>query len=111
MIFRAEELPVEQRTGDRNGTLIRILSPELMHGKSRIFVRVLLKPGAKAPFHQHEGEFEVYYILSGIGQVNDNGIVSNVKAGDVMFTDDGQSHSIENTGETDLEYIAVITLV
>jgi len=111
MIIRSEELPIEQRTGERNGTLIRLLMPEQMHGRSRLFARILLKPGARAPYHQHNGDCEAYYILSGEGQANDNGVISQVKAGDIIFTDSGESHSIENTSEKDLEYIALITLV
>ncbi|MDF2569598.1 MAG: hypothetical protein K0R55_1202 [Sporomusa sp.] len=111
MIMRSEELLVEQRIGERNGTLIRLLTPEQMHGKNRLFARILLKPGARAPYHQHNGDCEAYYILSGEGQANDNGIIAKVKAGDIIFTDSGESHSIENTGEGDLEYIALITLV
>lgn len=111
MIIRSEELPIEQRTGERNGTLIRLLSPEKMYGKNRLFARILLKPGAKAPYHQHEGDCEAYYILSGVGQVNDNGVISQVKAGDIIFTDSGESHSIENTGDNDLEYIALIPII
>jgi len=111
MIITSKELPVEHRTDERNGTLIRLLTPEQMHGKNRLFARILLKPGARAPYHQHEGDCEAYYILSGVGQANDNGIISQVKAGDIIFTDSGESHSIENTGDNDLEYIALITLV
>lgn len=111
MIIRSEKLPVEQRTGERKGTLIRLLTPEQMHEKNRLFARILLKPGARAPYHQHKGDCEAYYILSGVGQANDNGVISQVKAGDIIFTDSGESHSIENIGDSDLEYIALITLI
>jgi mannose-6-phosphate isomerase-like protein (cupin superfamily) len=111
MIIRAEELPVEQRMGERSGTLIRLLTPEQMYGKNRLFARIRLKPGAKAPYHQHDGDCEAYYILSGVGQANDNGVILQIKAGDIIFTDSGESHSIENIGENDLEYIALITIV
>lgn len=111
MIIRSEEMPIERRAGERNGTLIRLLTPKQMHEKNRLFARILLKPGAKAPYHQHEGDCEAYYILSGEGEANDNGVISQVKAGDMIFTDTGEGHSIENTSEKDLEYIALITLV
>jgi mannose-6-phosphate isomerase-like protein (cupin superfamily) len=111
MIVRKEEQSVEQRTGERNGTLTHLLSREQMHGKNRLFARILLKPGAKVPYHQHDGDFEAYYILSGIGQINDNGIISEVKAGDIILTDNGESHSLENIGNDDLEYIALVSLL
>nr|WP_296904561.1 cupin domain-containing protein [Thermotoga sp.] len=34
-----------------------------------------------------------------------------MKAGDVCFTDSGESHSIENTGDENLEFLAVIILL
>ena len=111
MIYRSEDLQFEQRTGERNGSITHLLSTEQMHGKSRLFARIVLKPGARVPEHRHEGDFEAYYILSGSGRVDDNGTSKEVKAGDVILTDCGESHSLENTGDSDLEFMALITLL
>lgn len=111
MIIKAEEMVVEQRTGEREGSFTWLLKEAQMHGKSRLFARILLKPGARTPVHKHEGDFEIYYLLSGQGQVNDNGTIKDVKAGDLIFTDNGESHGLENVGETDLEFIALILYV
>lgn len=108
MIIRSENLRVEQRTGERLGTSTKLLEEEQMHGEAKVFARVALRPGSQAPLHKHEGSFEAFYILAGQGEVDDNGVRSEVKVGDVMFTDDGESHSIKNTGPTDLEYIALV---
>lgn len=108
MIIAAENLRVEQRTGERLGTSTKLLEESQMHGEAKVFARVLLKPGSRAPLHQHVGSFEAFYILAGQGLVNDNGTMQAVHVGDVVFTDDGESHSIENTGDTDLEYIALV---
>lgn len=109
MIIRADMLPVEQRNGERLGTSTKILSEEQMHYKSKVFAHIVLKPGSKTPVHKHEGTFEGFYILAGTGLVNDNGKMEQVSAGDVVFTDDGENHGIENIGNTDLEYIALVT--
>ena len=109
MIFRSTEIPVEERTDERSGTVKRLIGPEQMHEKNRLFAHVVLRPGAQVSYHRHQGEFEVFYFLSGAGEVDDNGVTSPIQAGDVMFTDDGQSHAIKNTGESDLEYLALIT--
>jgi mannose-6-phosphate isomerase-like protein (cupin superfamily) len=111
MIIRSEEMPVEQRIGERNGTITHLLSTGQMHGKNRLFARILLRPGSRVPYHQHDGDYEAYYILSGHGQVNDNGTITEIKSGDIIFTDNKESHSIENTGNTNLEYIALISLL
>ena len=112
MIRRAIELKKETinelRGGKGQVELIHILEKDELGGKGRLYARNILKPGASIGFHQHSGEFEAYYIISGEGTVNDNGILVPVKAGDLVRTDNGQSHSIENTGNTDLEFIALI---
>lgn len=108
MIISKENLNVEQRTGERLGTFTTLLTESQMHGKVKIFARSLLKPGSKTPIHRHTGDFEALYILAGSGLVHDNGTSKEVKTGDVVFTDDGESHAIENIGDTDLEYIALV---
>jgi mannose-6-phosphate isomerase-like protein (cupin superfamily) len=108
MIFSLENLKVEQRTAPREGTLTTLVDNEQMHDKSKLFARITLNPGSKTAYHKHENDFEVYYLVSGSGVLNDNGILKEVKAGDVIFTDDGESHSLENTGDTVLDFIALV---
>jgi len=108
MIISSKNQRVEQRTGERLGTSTKLLEEEQMHGKAKVFARVVLRPGSMAPLHRHEGSFEAFYILTGKGEVNDNGVIAEVKVGDVVFTDDAESHSIRNIGETNLEYIALV---
>lgn len=112
MIKKANELVTEVSVnkfggkGEIVGT--KLLDMEQLQGKGRLFSRSIIKPGCSLGFHQHNGDAETYYILSGEGTVNDNGTMVTVTAGDVVFTGDGESHSMENTGTTDLEYIALI---
>lgn len=108
MLIKTEDMKVELRTGEREGTLTRLVDDALMHNKSKLFARITLKPGSKTPLHKHEGDFEVYYIVAGQAMVNDNGDLKPAKTGDIIFTDHGESHSMENIGETDLEFIALI---
>lgn len=115
MIKRAEELSRDVFTNRFGGNgevhSTRILEMDQFNGKGRLFARTLLKPGCSIGYHQHNGDAETYYILSGTGTVNDNGTLVQVKAGDVIYTTSGESHSIENTGDTDLAYIALILFV
>ena len=108
MIIPAAQQRVEHRNGERLGTSTKLLEEEQMHGKAKVFARIALRPGACAPLHQHVGSFEAFYILAGRGRVNDNGAIAEVGAGDVVFTDDGEYHGIENIGDGDLEYIALV---
>ena len=85
-----------------------LLSLEEFHGKGRLLSHSVIYPGSSIGFHQHHGDFETYYILKGEGVADDNGVKTPVKAGDVIYTKDGESHSIENTGTENLEIIALV---
>ncbi|HCZ06312.1 MAG: hypothetical protein PWP37_755 [Thermotogota bacterium] len=115
MVFRSDELAVERRENMRGGKgeieITHLVPKEMMEGRSRLFAKLKLPPGASVGAHKHEGEFEVFYILSGEGIFHDNGRNVPIKAGDVCFTGSGESHSIENTGKEDLEFLAVIMLI
>jgi len=79
-------------------------SPENMN----FYARVLLKPGMEVHRHQHIGESESYFILSGIGLFDDNGTMVEVKKGDITFTPDGHYHNLINNGNEILEFMALI---
>ena len=42
------------------------------------------------------------------GEYSDNGVVRTVKPGDVTWTPDGSSHGVENKGDTELTFMALI---
>ena len=73
-----------------------------------MFSRVTLEPGSDLGYHEHHGETETYYLLEGKGVYNDDGSLIPVEAGDVTFCEDGHGHGVENTGDTDLVFIALI---
>jgi len=108
MIIEAKDLPVDYRTGERLGTATQLLTEAQMHNRAKVFAHIRLRPGSITPLHQHVGTYEAFYFLAGEGEVDDNGTKKKVKAGDVMFTDDGEFHAVENTGSIELEYIALV---
>jgi len=85
-----------------------LLTGDEFHGKGRMYSVNTLKPGNSIGVHTHTGDFEVYYILKGEGLYHDNGIDVRVKAGDVTYTWDGQSHGLINDSAEDMEVIALI---
>lgn len=89
--------------------MYRILSgADEMYGKGRVFNHVVLEPGCEIGWHVHHGDGETYYILKGRGQYSNNGQLITVEPGDVTFVDDGEGHSLLNTGDEPLEAIALI---
>ena len=87
-----------------------LLLPEELGEHCKMFSRVTLKPGCELGHHEHHGETETYYILSGKGIYSDNGTLRMVSAGDVTFTPDGQGHGLTNSGDEDLVFMALIIL-
>lgn len=112
MLRRAAEMRkqimTELRGGQGSVEAAHILEGDELFGKGRMFARMTLKPGTSIGLHQHEGSFDVYYILRGEGVYNDNGVLFPVKAGDMGMVEDGGSHGLENTGTDDLVIISVV---
>lgn len=85
-----------------------INTEEEMLNKCSLFCRIVLKPGKRVGYHAHIGDIESYFILSGTGTYNCEGILYPVSTGDMAYCGDGQSHDITNDGNEDLEIIALI---
>ena len=98
----------ESMRGGKGQIIIEHLEKEGLPANGRLFAKLIIAPGCSIGEHRHVGEAELFYFVSGSGVVTDDGERVNVSAGDTMTTGDGHSHSVENTGDVDLEMIAVI---
>lgn len=85
-----------------------IVESKDLRGKAKIFSKITIPVGNSIGMHDHVDDFEVYYILKGKGRVFDNDELVEVTEGDVVYTADGNKHYIENIGNEDLEFIAVV---
>lgn len=102
---------VENMCGGKGHVIIKHILDEKHRNKlCRMYAQVTLEPGCSLGYHQHHGESETYYILSGKGMYDDNGEKVLVKAGDITYTPDGKGHGLENVGDTDLVFMALILL-
>ena len=88
--------------------LKHIIDGSESYGTGRLFAISIIPPGGSIGYHTHAGDFEIYYILKGAAKVVDNGEEDILGPGDSMVCKDGESHSIENIGDIDLEYVAII---
>ncbi len=100
----------KMRGGDGNVTLKNIFNADEIKGKCRLFSQITLDPGCSIGTHEHDQEEEFYYILSGTGTVDDNGIIKSAGPGDAIKTGGGEFHSIKNNGNVPLVFLAVIIL-
>lgn len=113
MVRKTHEKTEERKAAPFQGTgeiTVRSLlnGPEEMSGKGRVFAHTTVYPGSAIGYHVHENDSETYYILSGTGRYNDNGVMTTVTAGDVTYTAPGEGHGIEAMGEEPVEMIALI---
>ena len=69
-----------------------------------VFRKRILHPGSAIGYHL-QNEDEIYYILSGTGEMKMNGKTFTVEAGDAILTLPGSSHSLTPTGKDDLTII------
>lgn len=112
MIKRKENMNVETKTnmrgGDKEVKLMHIHTQDELKGNCRLFSKITLEVGSSIGLHTHINEEEVYYILSGTGTITDNQSSYEVFQGDSVLTGHNMSHSIKNTGNENLEFLAVI---
>ncbi|MDO4851857.1 MAG: cupin domain-containing protein [Clostridia bacterium] len=85
-----------------------INSSDELNGKGRVFAHTTVLPGNGIGFHVHQGDTELYYVVSGKGEYNDNGTMTVIEAGDVTFTPSGTGHGVTCIGTEPLELIALI---
>ena len=103
-----QSLEPNLKGGNDTVRLLHFLEAEDACGAGRLFGISIIPPGGSIGYHQHCGDFEIYYILKGSARVVDNGNERRLNAGDAMLCRDGDAHSIENAGTADLEYVAII---
>ena len=57
--------------------------------------------------HRHEGQEEVYYFVSGTGEMELNDKKFSVQGGDIVLVEDGVFHRVHNFSNTDLYFVCV----
>lgn len=68
------------------------------------FRKRVLHPGSAIGYHLQK-EDEIYYVLSGTGEMKMNGKTFAVTSGDAILTRPGSSHGLKQTGKEDLVVI------
>ncbi len=67
-----------------------------------------MEKGATVGDHVHTGEAEIYRVISGKADYNDNGTTVEIGPGDVVMCYDGEMHGIVNTGDGEFVFDAII---
>jgi mannose-6-phosphate isomerase-like protein (cupin superfamily) len=72
---------------------------------------VRIHPGATVPAHTHTDEDQVYYVATGTGFVELDGVRTDVEAGTCVLIPLGTEHAITNTGSQPLDYVFFVAYI
>lgn len=75
-------------------------------GPWNFFAYALLPRGSTVGYHQHLGNDEWYFVISGEAKITIDGQQRKIKKGDCVLTKNGSSHGIANVVRP-LKFIAV----
>lgn len=110
MIIRLEEIPQSVLPAFKGGEK-EFRANMHFDGRNRMFKGCLV-PGSSIGVHTHDDSCETIFIISGTGTIleveNRVESVRPVKAGDCLFCDKGQTHSLRNTSDEDLVFYASV---
>lgn len=70
---------------------------------------VRVAPGSEIGLHTHEGSAETFYILAGEGLICTEDSVQPCHPGVCVHAKSGVVHAVKNTGEEDLQLLAIFT--
>ena len=77
--------------------------------KCGLYAKVTIPAGSVLGYHEHHGEGESYFVLSGEAVYDDNGVKRVIKPGDTTWTPSGTGHGVDNSnGKEDLVFMALI---
>ena len=72
---------------------------------------ILILPGFTLPPHVHDNTTEFFHVLSGDGEIWDNGVWKPFKKGDASFAVANVEHGLRNTGQETMICFAVFSPV
>ena len=110
MILTKDEIKVITDTAPTGEERMRIFDLKSFPGISSnigMFGHVSVNPGESVGYHVHTEEEELYYILSGEAEYDDNGKKIPISAGTLTYTPAGSGHGMTNTGKEPLCFIAL----
>ena len=99
------ERDVDERT-DRGGGYRVLITPGSVDAQQLIMGTARVPPGDKVAPHAHDYSEECFFVMRGQGLLSLDGLGTfPFRAGDACFVPQGVVHTIENTGEEDIDVV------
>ncbi len=111
MLKRNEEFTVENEKADGglgNFQMRYPITGKELPAHMRLMCEVIIRPGEVCASHRHEGDTEIYYMLSGTAEYTGAEGTHILNPGDVTVCYDGESHAIRCIGTEPLKFLAFI---
>lgn len=112
MIKRRDDMQTRIVEGVRGGNgsvrFLDLLTEEESLGKLRVAAETTLEKGCSIGRHPHGPDAEIYIITQGKAIVDDNGELSTVTAGDVIYTGGGAFHALSNEEDEPVKLFALV---
>ncbi|NCB04882.1 MAG: cupin domain-containing protein [Clostridia bacterium] len=113
MIRKWEDTRLQEKPNLRGGDGVihtrHLVEADEMFGKGMLCSVMTIDPGASIGEHPHGPDAELYYIIEGELSVRDNGAQAVVmRAGDAMWTCNGETHSVRNETDKPVRMIAFV---
>ena len=89
--------------------LIEKILDEELADKCGLYARVTIPAGSVLGYHEHHGNGESYFVLSGEAIYDDNGKKRIIRPGESTWTPDGSGHGVDNSqGKEPIVFMALI---
>jgi mannose-6-phosphate isomerase-like protein (cupin superfamily) len=93
--------------GKTHGDIDAEVDPKFQCLRSITYVSLAkLQPTLSYEKHDHQDHEEIYYIISGDGQIKIGDEVARFRDGDIIYIPEKTSHSITNDGSEMVEFLA-----
>ena len=101
---------ITKPSGNGKGALkLDLVLDEELGDKCGLYARVTIPAGSTLGYHEHQGEGESYFVLSGEAVYDDNGTKRKISVGDTTWTPSGTGHGVDNSaGTEDFVFMALI---
>lgn len=112
MIRRKKERQVETKENLRGGVgkvqFAHLLAADETGGRLKLAAVLTFPPGASVGEHPHADDAELYWMIEGKLTATDNNENLTFTPGDVIWTDNGSTHSLRNESDKPAKLLAII---
>ena len=112
MIRESKNYRLQERSALRGGNgaipFYHAIEPGESFDKLTLCAILEIAPGCSIGEHPHNPDAEIYFILQGELQVEDNGFPHTLRVGDIMYTGNGENHCARNLTNETVRMLAVV---